>query len=116
MSPRSVSARASASWLPASCAASGGGLVQGQGLVPVSLAAQELVHRGRDRGGVPGPAARRGVAGRGVQVEPLGAQPGQGILAAGQLPGVRGRRDASAGAPAAMRLLRCWLAARAVCR
>jgi hypothetical protein len=68
-----------------------GGPVQGCGLVPVPLAAQILVHRRRDRGGVPRPAAGSGVTYRSVQVEALGAQPGQGIVAACQVPGVRRR-------------------------
>jgi len=52
-----------------------GGVVQRHGLVPVALAAQELVHRGRDRGSVPWPAAGRCVTDRGVQVEAFGTEP-----------------------------------------
>ena len=92
------------------------GLVEGGGLVPVTADEQQIADGGGNLDGVQRPSVRGGVAGGGVQVGPLGFQPGgcllmgaqAGAWAGGWLGGGRSWAGVQVGA---------WrLAARAVCR
>ena len=68
-----------------------GTVVEGGGLVPVTAGGQEAADRGGDGEGVREPCAPGGVVRRGVQVRPVGFQPGGRLPESGQVRG-RGRR------------------------
>ena len=52
-----------------------GGLVEGGGLIPVTVSAQKPAHRGGDGDRMLGPPARRGVLDGRVQIGTLGFEP-----------------------------------------
>jgi hypothetical protein len=62
-----------------------GGLVEGSGLIPVAVDAQEPADRGGDGDRMPGKSAGGSITGCCVQVRALGLQPGSCLLGRGYL-------------------------------